>query len=92
MKKTKSSNEEYLQILCREGAVTILKELVMGPRRFSKLKRLVKHSTLAKRLKELEDAGLVERTVTKRRPPASEYTLTNKGKEVLNILSQLKRL
>jgi len=92
MQDTNSKNEEYLKILSREGAIVILKQLSFGPCRFAKLKKLVQHTTLAKRLKELEEAGLIKRTVTQNRPPTSIYEITEKGKEALNILNQLKRL
>ncbi|MEM2741928.1 MAG: helix-turn-helix domain-containing protein [Nitrososphaeria archaeon] len=91
MLDTSSQNEEYLQLLSREGAIKILKQLNMGPCRFAKLKKFVRHTTLAKRLKELENAGLVRRRVTDSRPPTSVYEITEKGKEVLNILNQLRR-
>ena len=92
MKKTKSKNEEYLQLLSREGAITILKQLNIGSCRFAKLKKLVRHTTLAKRLKELEDAGLIKRTITETRPPSSEYAITDKGREVLIVLEQLGKV
>jgi DNA-binding HxlR family transcriptional regulator len=90
MDETNSKNEEYLLLLGREGAMAILRKLNMGPQRFAKLKKFVRHTTLAKRLKELESAGLIKRTVTNTRPPTSEYAITDKGKEVLKILDHLK--
>jgi DNA-binding HxlR family transcriptional regulator len=48
--------------------------------------------TLAARLAELEDAGILERRVSSEaRPPRVEYRLTERGEELRALLSALKR-
>jgi DNA-binding HxlR family transcriptional regulator len=47
--------------------------------------------TLATRLGELEQAGLVERRVIDSRPPRVEYRLTEDGKRLKGLLDALRR-
>jgi DNA-binding HxlR family transcriptional regulator len=44
---------------------------------------------LTERLRELESAGIVQRSVTDARPPVVEYTLTPKGKALEPVLDSL---
>src|SRR5690349_2679141 len=48
-------------------------------------------ATLAARLSELVDAGILERRVLHTRPPAVEYTLTQQGKRFAPLLRELGR-
>jgi DNA-binding HxlR family transcriptional regulator len=45
--------------------------------------------TLAQRLLELEDAGLLERRVIDARPPRVEYVLTDEGLRLRHVLDAL---
>jgi DNA-binding HxlR family transcriptional regulator len=87
--ETNSFSEELIHLLGKTGTITILKELGMGNKRFSDLKKHLTHATLAKRLKELEKAGLIERKIIQSRPPSTEYALTSRGREVLEKLRKL---
>lgn len=90
--KTNSIPQELLEALGKTGAVTILRELEKEGRRFSALRKLLTHATLAKRLRELEKIGLVERKIVDSRPPSSQYMLTSRGREVLQLLRKLGTL
>jgi DNA-binding HxlR family transcriptional regulator len=46
--------------------------------------------TLAARLSELEEAGLVERRVIDSRPPRAEYRLTDAGRRLESLLDALR--
>lgn len=60
--------------------------------RYNELKRYIKtisHKTLSASLKELENDGLVLRKEYPQIPPKVEYSLTDKGKSLMQILDQL---
>jgi DNA-binding HxlR family transcriptional regulator len=62
-----------------------------GDVRFGELRsRLgeISSSTLAARLADLEEAGLVSRTVYASTPPRVEYALTPRGRELCAILTR----
>jgi len=71
--------EECLSLLASAWTPKILWFLREGPRRFGDLRRTLKGvspKVLAVRLRELEDSGLVSRTVRPTAPPTVEYALT----------------
>jgi DNA-binding HxlR family transcriptional regulator len=47
--------------------------------------------TLAQRLVELEEAGVLERRVVDARPPRVEYRLTTSGKRLTQVVRALER-
>ena len=60
-----------------------------GTKRFGQIKSFIKsisHKSLTSQLRELENDGLVKRTVFPEVPPKVEYNLTEKGKTILPIL------
>ena len=65
-----------------------------GTVRFNELRsRLgdVSSSTLATRLADLEEAGLIERAVHPETPPRVEYSLTGRGRELCRVLNDFLR-
>lgn len=62
------------------------------PVRFNQLRRYLKNisdKTLSTNLKELEADNLILRTEYPQVPPKVEYTLTERGKSLMNVLDQL---
>lgn len=62
------------------------------PVRFNEMQRYLKNvadKTLSQNLKELESDGLIIRTVYPQIPPKVEYTLTEKGHSLVNVLDKL---
>lgn len=60
--------------------------------RFNELKRYLKHvtdKTLSNNLKELESDGLIIRKEYPQIPPKVEYSLSNRGKSLMDVLDQL---
>lgn len=57
------------------------------------LKRMKKVSPkiLSQRLKDLEEQLLITKATVSQQPLNTSYTITLKGKELINILSQLKK-
>lgn len=49
-------------------------------------------ATLATRLVELEEAGILERRTIEGRPPRTEYRLTPRGQQLRGLVSSLRRL
>jgi DNA-binding HxlR family transcriptional regulator len=83
-----------LELIGERWALLVLRELMLGPRRFSGLKADlpgISANVLAQRLSELEDRGLVKRT--RLPPPASVqvYEATEWGLEAEPIVQVLGR-
>jgi len=85
--------EFTLDILGDKWCIPVLRELFTGVKRTHQLLEAlpgISTKTLAIRLRELEDHGLITRTVYAEVPPHVEYALTEKGYEVQPILTALK--
>ena len=82
-------------LLERRWLLSVLYAAHSGALRFNEFKQIlgeVPPRTLAQRLSELEEAGLLDRTVVDARPPRVEYRLTERGREfgaVVRAMSQL---
>lgn len=66
--------------------------LLSGPRRFGELHKAVQGialKVLSRNLKELEADGIVNRKVYAEVPPKVEYTLTEKGMSLNDVMQQL---
>lgn len=80
------------ELLCTRWTIVVLRELLCGPARFNELRRGVPRMSpalLTQRLRELEDAGVVERRPALRDPSASEYVLTEAGHELRPIIEAM---
>lgn len=72
--------------------VLVVRVLGRGPRRFNALRRDVgeiSQKVLTSTLKDLEESGLVSRTVTPTKPPQVEYALTDLGRDFLTPVRSL---
>ncbi len=84
-------------LLERRWTVSILWASYEGAARFNELKQAVGEippTTLAQRLVELEEAGVLERIVVDARPPVVEYRVTILGlrlKAVVDALASFAR-
>ena len=82
-----------LEIVGERWTILILRDLVTGgPRKFHDFERSlagISPNTLSARLKRLEEAGIVERRFYEQHPPRAEYVLTEKGKELRQVLKPL---
>ncbi|MCD8007857.1 MAG: helix-turn-helix transcriptional regulator [Clostridiales bacterium] len=62
------------------------------PVRFNQMRRYLKNvadKTLSQNLKELEADGLIRRREYPQIPPKVEYSLTERGRSLMNVLDQL---
>jgi DNA-binding HxlR family transcriptional regulator len=81
-------------LLERRWTVSILWASYSGASRFNEFKQSVGEippRTLAQRLVELEQAGVLERLVTDERPPRVEYRLTPEGRKLQTVVDALAR-
>ena len=85
--------ETTLKMLGCKWKVLIIRELLDGTKRFGELKKSVVGITqkvLTSKLREMEELGLLERTIYPQIPPKVEYTLTDIGYSLRPVLESLK--
>ena len=84
---------KILNHLSKKWALLILRELHNdGTKRFNDLIREMENispRTLSKRLKELEKLELISKKRFNEIPPRVEYSLTNRGKELIKCFKYL---
>jgi DNA-binding HxlR family transcriptional regulator len=83
-----------LEMVGERWALLIVRDLLIGPRRFTDLRRglpRIPTNVLAGRLKELEEAGIVQRRVLARPDGSVVYQLTEYGSELEDIVLRLGR-
>ncbi len=81
--------ERYLSVFRDHWSLLIMRDLLEGPRRFSELKRSligISSKTLAERLVELRDAGIIARTAYAEVPVRVVYSLTEEGLDFDRVL------
>ncbi|MFC7579962.1 winged helix-turn-helix transcriptional regulator [Schaalia naturae] len=81
-----------MDIVGRRWNGRVVQAMGAGCRGFSEIARYVEglsDQVLARRLRELESAGLITRAVLDGRPPAVRYALTAQGRALLPILDAL---
>ncbi|HET7060388.1 MAG TPA: helix-turn-helix domain-containing protein [Candidatus Saccharimonadales bacterium] len=81
-----------MQIIGSKWTALILRDLFGGPRRFCELEKSVGHinpRTLSQRLDDLENHGIITKQSFAEVPPRTEYSLTEKGEDLLPILKQM---
>ena len=72
--------------------ILIVRDLMSGPKRFKQLQDSLGHvspKTLSQRLKLLESAHILTRQAFAEIPPRVEYTLTEKGFALLDIIQAM---
>ena len=81
-----------MQIIGNKWTALILRDLFTGPKRFCELERSVgsiNPRTLSQRLDDLEANGILTRVNFHEVPPRVDYTLTQKGLDLLPVLEQM---
>jgi DNA-binding HxlR family transcriptional regulator len=84
--------EIAISVLGGSWKLTIVKHLMEGTRRFGELQRLLPAAntkTLTRQLRELEEDGIVRRTVYPQVPPKVEYSLTSLGRTLGPIVHSM---
>ena len=83
-----------LDLVGPKWALLIIEALLEGPQRFTQVERALGDASpkvIAVRLRELETAGLVSRTIYAEVPPRVEYELTERGRELRPAIVALRR-
>ena len=81
-----------LTLISDKWKVLILRDLLSGTKRFGELKKSIGHVTqkvLTAQLRQMEESGLLTRTVYAEVPPRVEYTLTELGYSLKPILDAM---
>jgi DNA-binding HxlR family transcriptional regulator len=83
-----------LDVVGERWALLVVRELLLGPKRFTDLRSGLPHlspDVLAQRLRELEEAGVVSRRTLA--PPAASrvYELTDRGRDLEPVILALGR-
>ncbi|MEL6459612.1 MAG: helix-turn-helix domain-containing protein [Cyanobacteria bacterium J06641_2] len=84
--------ETTLQIIGGRWKVLIIRELLLGVKRFGELQRALPGITqkmLTQQLREMEQDGIVNREVYPEIPPKVEYSLTSLGESLQPILNAM---
>jgi DNA-binding HxlR family transcriptional regulator len=82
-----------LEVFGDRWSVLILRDAFLGVRRFDEFCRdlEIARNILTERLERLVRAGILEREPYQQHPPRVEYLLTDKGKDLLDVLLALWR-
>lgn len=84
--------ETTLLLISDRWKVLILRDLMLGTKRFGELKKSIGHVTqkvLTANLRDMETKGLLTRKVYAEVPPKVEYTLTDLGYSLKPILDAM---
>ena len=83
---------DALQLIGDRWALLAIRELGFGVTRFNDIQARTgaPRASLAARLRELEDAGLIERLRYSSHPPRDEYVLTPAGRDLGPVLRELR--
>lgn len=81
------------EIVSGKWTLLIIRDLTEGTRRFSELERSlagISPKTLSERLTALEREGVLRRQTYAEVPPRVEYTLTEKGQALANVIEAMR--
>ncbi|WP_156934261.1 winged helix-turn-helix transcriptional regulator [Paenibacillus zanthoxyli] len=84
--------EKAVDLLSKRWVALIVFVLISGPRRFGEIESCLSNlsgKVLSDRLKEMENAGIIQRTVYPDIPVRIEYSLTAKGEALAPILKEI---
>ncbi len=86
------SFQEAAQLVGQRWVPQIVWVLLGGPRRYSTLRGAIPEisdTVLSDRLRELEGAGILTRSVTPSTPVTIEYSLSDRGRDLAKVIDGL---
>ncbi len=81
------------EIISGKWTLLIIRDLATGTKRFSQLERSlhgISPKTLSERLCALEHEGIIRRQTFAEVPPKVEYTLTEKGQDLVALIETMR--
>ncbi|MFC4596993.1 winged helix-turn-helix transcriptional regulator [Cohnella hongkongensis] len=85
--------ESAAELLGKKWTGLIIRVLLGGPKRFKDIKEQIPEMSdkmLTDRMKELEAAGILTRTVYPEMPVRIEYELTEKGQQLEEVIQSIQ--
>ena len=86
---------EYTAVLiANKWKIIILRELLTGTKRYNEMTRSVvgiSSKVLTENLRDLEKDGIISRVVYPEVPPKVEYSLTEKGEDLREVIEAMKQ-
>ncbi len=86
--------QRAVEIIGRRWTGEIVRALLAGKTRFSEFTAIIpglSDRLLSERMKELEATGIVSRCVSPETPVRVDYRLTDKGKDLVDVVDALER-
>src|SRR6266536_559567 len=80
-------------IVSGKWTLLIIRDLASGVKRFNQLERSlhgISPKTLSERLRSLEEEGIILRKTFAEVPPRVEYTLTEKGRDLVDVIESMR--
>jgi DNA-binding HxlR family transcriptional regulator len=84
----------FMEMIGGKWKIIIFYAISINVKRFSKLKKAIpaiSKQTLVNALRELEDDGLITRTVFPETPPHIEYELTDQTKSMMPVIMMMEQ-
>lgn len=81
-------------VISGKWTLLVIRDLAEECRRFCELERSlagISPRTLSLRLRSLEEAGIVERSTFPEVPPRVTYSLTEKGRDLVPLIEDMRR-
>ena len=81
------------KIISGKWTLLIIRDLAYGVKRFNQLERSlhgISPKTLSERLRSLEEEGIVYRQTFAEVPPRVEYSLTEKGHDLIEVVECMR--
>ncbi|MBW5447327.1 transcriptional regulator [Cohnella sp. CFH 77786] len=85
--------ETAAELICKRWNGLIIRVLMGGPKRFKEIKEQIPDMSdkmLTDRMKELESLGILTRTVYPEMPVRIEYELTDKGRDMKDVIESIQ--
>ena len=92
--KSEVAIRDALEVLHGRWKLSIIHSVLGEPKRFKQISREldgITDRTLSKELKDLEMNQLIKRTVYDTFPPTVEYSITDHGRSLENLIIELER-